>query len=122
MTEILGDLNQGPRQSKYSLLYSIIFDDLERAPIVCSIFKLDARYPSFVFNVHATSSYRCEHNCQTWTRETRAFSATTETILNLWFITATESEMKGLAKATISTKLSVSVYLFPLTYSFITWL
>ena len=30
MTEIKGDLNQGPGQSKYSLLFSIIIDDLER--------------------------------------------------------------------------------------------
>ena len=30
MTEIQGNLNQVPGQSKYSLLYSIVFDDLER--------------------------------------------------------------------------------------------
>ena len=30
MMEIQGNLNLGPRKSKYSLLYSIVFGDLER--------------------------------------------------------------------------------------------
>ena len=65
MTETLGNLNQGAVPSKYSLLYSNVFDDLERLPkqldkwwqlpTFCSIFKLEAIYPSFVFNLTARS-------------------------------------------------------------------